>query len=122
MKRKLLRSAMILVLAMLSIKGVTQETQAVRTIPKWISEKGYWQVESNIKTPENFIVYFFNNEGTMVYKERVEGVKLNIKKRRTLMRLKKLLDQAVIAWEDHPVMKENEMLVATALKGSWVVR
>lgn len=99
MKREFLRFGLLCMLAILSIRGMAQDTTR-RPIPKWVSEKGYWQIENNINIPDNFTVYFFNNEGTMVYKERIEGVRLNLQKRKTLMRLKKALDQYVIAWEN----------------------
>jgi len=103
MKRRFL--ILILLLAIGSIKGITQETTTDRPIPRWVSEKGYWQVVSNIKDPKNFMLYFFNNEGTLVYQEKVEGVKLDLKKKKTLMRLKRALEQSVVAWENHGIQK-----------------
>lgn len=106
----------LIIAVLLSVKGWAQVEPSPRDIPQWISEKGYWEVENNIKTPDTFTVYFFNNEGTMVYKEKVEGVKLNIKNRRTLMRLKRVLDQAVVAWENHHLAKDDSTLVAALFK------
>lgn len=94
-----------LALAIGSIKGLAQETTTGRPIPKWVSDKGYWQVVSNIKDPKNFMIYFFNNEGVLVYHEKVEGVKLDLKKKKTLMRLKRALEQSIVAWENHGIQK-----------------
>lgn len=108
---------LLLILALLSIGGFAQQEPTDRPVPGWVSEKGYWEVVNNINTPENFTIYFFNNEGTMVYKEQVEGVRLDMKKKKTLLRLRRVLDKSVIAWENHQVFNEKEMLVAVALKG-----
>jgi hypothetical protein len=73
-------------------------------------------VENNIKTLDTFTVYFYNNEGAMVYKEKVAGVKLNIKNRKTLMRLRRVLDQSVVAWKNNHLVKDDSTLVAAVLK------
>lgn len=116
MKKMIPIVCILIIAALLSVKGWAQVEPLPRDVPEWISEKGYWEVENNIKTPDTFTVYFFNNEGTMVYKERVEGVKLNIKNRKTLMRLKRALDQSVVAWENHHLVKDDSTLVAALFK------
>jgi hypothetical protein len=84
--------------------------------PKWLSQKGYWVVESNVKTPKSSIIYFFNNDNVMVYKENVKGLKLKINKTKVKMSLKNILEQSVTAWEQKHISRENEYLVATALR------
>jgi len=116
MKKIPLVACSLILILMLSVKGWAQVEPEIRAVPEWISDKGYWEVENNIKTPDTFTVYFFNNEGTMVYKEKVEGVQLNIKNRKTLMRLRRVLDQSVVAWENNHLVKVDSMLVATVLK------
>ena len=56
--------------------------------PRWVSEKGYWVVESNINSPLNHIVRFYNNDNELLYKETLAGVKLNPDKRKVKMKLK----------------------------------
>ena len=85
-------------------------------LPAWLSEKGYWVIESNVKTPRSSIVHFYNNDNVVVYREKVEGVKLNLNRKKTLMRLKTALDQAFNKWELTKQMKENDTIVARALK------
>ena len=85
-------------------------------IPRWISDKGYWVVESNVKTPFNSIIHFYDNDNVLVYREKVEGVKINLKKSRTKMRLKKILEQSIVAYEKSQTIKENEQWVAKALR------
>lgn len=67
--------------------------------PKWISEKGFWQIQSNVQTPAKNIIYFYNNDKLLIYKESLNGVILDLKKRRIKMRLKRILETAVVAWE-----------------------
>lgn len=84
--------------------------------PKWLSLKGYWIVESNVKTPKSSIIYFYNNDNIMVYKENVEGLKVKINRTKVKMSLKKILEQSVTAWEQKHISRENDYLVTTALK------
>ena len=85
-------------------------------IPRWISDRGYWVVESNVKTPFNSIIHFYNNDNVLVYREKVDGVKINLNKSRTKMRLKKILEQSIVAYEKNHSIPENEQWVAKALK------
>jgi len=91
------------------------ETEDQRT-PKWISDKGYWVIESNIKTPQSSVIHFYNTDNTKIYSEKVEGVKLNIKKRKTLMQLKKALDESLMAWGKSKLPYENQQVVKNILK------
>jgi hypothetical protein len=84
--------------------------------PKWVSPNGYWVVESNIKTPLSSIIYFYNNDNQVIYKEKLDGVRINIKKRKTLMGLRKILEASVVAWNAKQSPGENRLLVANAFK------
>ena len=50
----------VLLAALLSaaLGGIAQEEEqpVPQQIPRWISDKGYWVVESNLKTPLNSII------------------------------------------------------------------
>jgi hypothetical protein len=59
------------------------------------SDKGYWVVESNKKTPKEAIVYFYNNDNMLVYKEELKNQKLKLHKTKTLYRLKAALEEAI---------------------------
>ena len=84
--------------------------------PKWVSDRGYWTIESNIKTPENSVIYFYTNDNVLVYREKITGVKIDLKKRKVLMNLKRVLEQSVTAWETKHMLDENQMRVTIALK------
>ena len=115
MKKQLFALCLPLILSSFSLKALAQdETPQPPVAPKWAPEKGYWVVESNIHTPRHSVISFFNDKGTMVYKEQVDGKKLKLKRKKTLMRLKSVLDQSVTAWERNHQAKENENLVSAA--------
>jgi hypothetical protein len=67
--------------------------------PKWVSEKGYWVVESNLNSPGKHTIWFYTNDNELMYKEKLEGVKLNAESRRVKLKLKKALETSAIAWE-----------------------
>jgi hypothetical protein len=84
--------------------------------PSWISDKGWWVVESNIHTPKQHIVYFYNKDGVLVYKEKIEGLRLNAARRNVKIQLKQVLETSVLAWEKQHQPKENEALVVNQLR------
>jgi hypothetical protein len=117
MKKEISIFVTALVCCCLFVSSFAQDEQRYApAAPKWVSDKGYWIIESNIKTPENSIIYFYTNDNELVYKEKIEGVRINLKKRRVLMNLKTVLEQSIIGWNEQHILKQNEMLVALALK------
>lgn len=67
--------------------------------PAWVSDQGYWVIESNIEAPLDHIVRFYNNDNELIYQETLTGIKLNPDKRKVKMKLKKLLEARVLALE-----------------------
>ncbi len=117
MKQQLIALCIPLILVIHPLKILAQEgTAGPRPVPGWVSEKGYWQVETNIHSPWNSKISFFNNDGILVYKEYVQGVALNLQRKSTLRRLKKILDRSVTTWEGGHPAKENELLVTRSLR------
>lgn len=111
-------SKIVLLVAMVlsvSIISFAQDEKPNKT-PQWVSDKGYWQLESNVKTPKHSIIYFFTNDGTLIYKENIDGMRIKLKKKRVLICLKNVLDQTITAWEKKRVLRENDMLIAVALR------
>ena len=105
-----------LVSAMLIMTGkATAQGWVIRKHPppRWISGKGFWQIESNIKTPKNNTVYFYNHDRVLVYKEKVNNVMLDLSKKRVRMRLKKALEIAITAWnKEHAMQYDRQWLSA----------
>jgi len=87
--------------------------------PDWVSTKGWWVVESNVHTPKQHIVYFYNNDGVLVYKEKIDGLRINPARRTTRMQLKQVLESAVLAWENKQQFKDNQTLVVNSLRKKW---
>jgi len=117
MKKILKKVAILAISTLVSSFVFGQENEApIHSLPKWISGKGYWIIESNIKTPDTSIIHFYNNNNIEVYSEKLQGITLNLKKRKTLMRLKKALETSLLASEQWHLSKDNVQLVATMLK------
>src|SRR5262245_44684299 len=93
-----------------------EEQSLPQKTPRYISEKGYWVVESNVKTPYHSIIHFYNNDNVLVYRENVDGVKINLDKTRTKMKLKKILEQSIVAWEKNHQRAVDQDWVARAFK------
>lgn len=87
-----------------------------RVSPDWVSDKGWWVVESNIHIRKECIIYFYNRDGVLVYKEKIEGLRINAAKRSTRLQLKQVLETSVLSWEKKHQFKENEALVINSLR------
>lgn len=118
MKLTLRITLAVIILSLLCIAVQAQEEPATvpASTPKWVSDKGFWVVESNVNNRDESTIYFYNNNKVQVYKEIVNGKPLNLKKRKTLMSLKKVLETAVIAWEQNTPVAETEKLFVAATK------
>ena len=84
-------------------------------VPRWVSDKGYWVLESNINSPRNHIIRFYNTDNVLVHKETLAGVKLNAEKTKVKMRLKKILEASVLAWKKRRQGNEEMPLVKSVL-------
>ena len=84
-------------------------------LPRWVSDKGYWVVESNINFPTNHIIRFYNTGNVLVYKETLADVKLNPERTKIKMKLKKVLESSVVSWEKVNKSNEEMALVKSVL-------
>lgn len=98
------------------ITAVAQEEAAYNKTPRFISTKGYWVIQSNIKQPKAAVVYFYNLQHVLVYKEEVKNVNLNVKRTSVKMRLKKALDKAVVAHEKGRLFSKDEKIIAATFR------
>lgn len=79
----------------------------------WISDKGYWNTETNIHDPLNHIIRFYTNDGKLFHTEKLSGLKLDIDKRKTKMKLKKALEETIALYSRQESPKQiSEYLVA----------
>ena len=121
MLQKLKTGLSLIILSLISIGALAQEQKkTLHKFPPWVSDKGYWVVETNLHSPLNHLVSFYNNDNVLLHKKTLTGVKLNPDKRKIKMKLKKELESAIIAWErknNNPgsVKKKELALVNPAL-------
>jgi hypothetical protein len=118
MKKHFLTSMFALIISCISIVAFSQKKAKASfpASPKWVSEKGYWVVENNKQTPKHSVIYFYDNNNELVYKEKIDNMRLNFKRKKVLLRLKSVLEQSVTSWQKQHIFKEDEMLVVVALK------
>lgn len=84
--------------------------------PKWVSKQGFWQIETNIHTPRKNIVYFYNNDQTLIYKENLDGVVLDLEKKRVKMRLKRALETAINVWNKDHLYRNDQQWISALFK------
>lgn len=113
MKKLFQLAACILTGVCITVNAFAEKDSTV-TIKPWVPTKGFWVAESNIFHPKQGMLYFYTNDQQLVYRETFNDWKVNLKKRRTLMRLKEVLDSCIVAWEHTGVATANEGRVARA--------
>ncbi len=106
--------AYLLLMTFLLLVAAGIDARAQQQQPPATAE-GFWVLESNVKTPETTIAYFYNNDQVLVYKEKIEGVRLNVNKRKTVKQLNAVLQQALTAWKNEKAVRENKGLLASRL-------
>jgi len=76
--------------------------------PNWISDNGYWVVESQKSNPLHSTVRFYNNNNVLVGHTDIDGQKLKLNKRKVKMQLKSMLEDSVADWaRQHPENNSN---------------
>ena len=113
---RILFALMIMMVVHSSLFAQDDEYYSKPSTPKWVSDKGYWMIESNIYSPRKYIIYFYNNNSELIYKEKIEGVFLDLNRTRVKMNLKRALEIALLAWQKEQKLKENESLVINRLR------
>lgn len=116
MTKQLLIFTATLILSLAFNDGHTQGNASGPRHSKWMPEKGFWVIEGNVKTPARSTICFYTDDKVLVYKERVDGIQLNLKRKKVLIRLSRVLEQSIAEWEAKHVAEENKMLVASLFK------
>jgi hypothetical protein len=118
MNKTTMKSLVSALFCLFTLSSISQEQDTAPSprMPRWVSDKGYWVVESNIHSPLNHTIWLYTNDEVLIYKETLSGVKLNPEKRAVKMKLKKVLETAVLAWEQNKVKQEDKHYVAAILK------
>jgi hypothetical protein len=97
--------------SLIAIMGWTQDETP--STPKWVSDKGYWVVESNMNQPQQYTIRFYNNQHELIGRKDLSGIKLNVRKRKTKMMLRESLESSLEAWaknrnNDNGVVRANK--------------
>lgn len=82
--------------SLIAVMGWSQDKAP--STPKWVSDKGYWVVESNINQPKQYTIRFYNNQHELIGRKDLTGIKLNVSKRKTKMMLHESLESSLEAW------------------------
>ena len=110
---KFFPKTMPIILFLLMIAGTIHSLDKQDHAVPWVSDKGYWNTESNIHDPLDHIIRFYTNDGRLFHTEKLSGVKLDVDKRKTKMKLKKALEQTMELYnKQEPAKQISEYLVA----------
>jgi hypothetical protein len=106
---------LLLLATLICFQTKTVKAQPLKT-PTWMNGKGYWVIQSNLKTPKNSTIFFYTNKHELVYKETITGQRINPDRVKIRKHLEAVLKQAIVAWEKEGIARENEQMVVTARK------
>lgn len=106
---------LLIIVAISCLAGLIAYAQDSQKPPRWVSDNGYWVVESNIHSPKNQIVRFYTTDNVLIYQETVTGKALNVNRASVRIKLKKVLDQALTAWDRYHQSGEEKALVSAIL-------
>src|SRR6185312_2626680 len=110
LKTMMVLSSVFLISIFVSAQG--NKTTPVNT---WM-EKGYWVVESNVHSPLINIIYIYSNNDSLIYKEKIEGMKINIKKHAVRKKLDKVVAITLFAFSNQKQRDDKDWLVKNILK------
>ncbi len=114
MKYYLRISILFIAITFLKLPVKAQETNK-RPSQKSIPGKGYWVIEGNIHSPKTNTFYCYNNEDSLIYTEKIVGIKFNTKRRTTLKKLNKMLNNSLLTADKINTATENGSLVKAIL-------
>nr|WP_294906558.1 hypothetical protein [uncultured Lacibacter sp.] len=93
-----------------------QENETAPSPPRYVSKKGFWVVQSNTNVPTSSTIYFYTINNRLLYKEEIEGMRLNLNRNKVKMRLKRALEKTIAAHERGELTAANDRIVASVLR------
>lgn len=72
---------------------------------------GFWVIESNVSTPREAEIFFYNHNQELVYKEKISGRRLNVKRKKVVRKLDLVLQESVAAWSKEKILRQDLNLV-----------
>ncbi len=86
-----MKKVLLLLLVLIAVTASAQNKKQKSYMPS----EGFWVVESNVKTPKQSTIYFYNNAKVLIYKESLTGRRINIGHKRTVQKLNDVLIQSM---------------------------
>jgi len=90
-----------LCISMLFCSGIFGQ-QNDHSMPAWVSNHGYWVLETSGTPQHQQTIRFYNNAHALVATRQHYGRRLNIQRKNVKLRLKGLLEQALEQWAAVP--------------------
>lgn len=109
MKKKIMSSLAATLVLLFSFSAFSQDAARV---PAWLSDKGYWVIETHLMQPKQATIRFYNNEHVLVGISTISGTRLNIKKNKVKMQLKAMLEASLLQWAKRQNVKEDDSTFA----------
>jgi hypothetical protein len=81
---------------------------------KWL-QPGYWVVESNIHSPLTNVIYIYDSNDSLIYKEKIEGMKINFHKKAVRRKLDKAVEITMFAFSKSKQKENRYWLVKNIL-------
>jgi len=115
MKKTIIIACLLFTVSVFSVQLNAQEESTVNhQKAPWVSDRGYWVIETSGTSPRDHQVWFYTNNNELIYHESLTNVSLNPDKKKVKMRMKKLLEASVTAFERTRRAEQDGALVRTA--------
>jgi hypothetical protein len=108
--RQLTRWIALFCLIILSLHSTAQKT------PSGIPENGFWQLINSPDQKDITILQCYTFRSELIYEEKLEGVRLNMRRHQTYTRLNQILEKALQNWSEKKTALRDMGWLAQALK------
>jgi hypothetical protein len=119
MKSKIIRAFAgcgIIVFLFTTTTSRAQEASSGPVRAVWMPDGGFWQIVTDNSWPQTTTVQFYDLERHLVYEEKLVGVDLDLQSKKTVRRLNKILQAALVAWRENGQLMKEKGVVAAQLK------
>ncbi len=90
-----------------SLFGQGNSSNQTHTTDAYSAVKGFWNTESNLSNKKTTVVRFYLSDKTLIFEERIEGVKLSPKKPKVIEKLNAALDKVLRDYQWHQLPKDQ---------------
>ena len=85
--------------------------QAYSQKKEGMPSEGFWVIENHVNAPKASTVYFYTSSHVLIYKETINGKRLNVNRKKTVRQLNSVLMQSLLAWNRDQVLRQDLQLV-----------